>query len=194
MAAKKQSLTEIEKKLKIAEEGNLREVVGKQSKLASEKAIRESVEAIATEYTRGWNLSNILRNFDQIVATAGVCTDDDASVKAVAAIKEALSQSNAAVKQKEVELNAILKACATQLTQLAGELKGSHQRLSGEIAVKLADLKARGLATDIPGLEALLEQEDGCSEGNCCRRTAHKRVAGMPRPTDEVTRRSTEHP
>ena len=159
LAAKKQSLLEIEKKLKIAEEGNLREVVGKQSKLASEKAIRESVETIAAEYTRGFNLSGIQRNFDQIVATAGVCTDDDASVKTIAAIKEVLSQSNALVKQKEVELNALVRACASELTRLTGELKGSHQRMSGEIALKLADLKARGLATDIPGLEALLRQK-----------------------------------
>jgi len=159
LAAKKQSLLEIEKKLKIAEEGNLREVVGKQSKLASEKAIRESVETIVADYTRGFNLASIQRNFDQIVTTSGECTDDDASVKAIAAIKHVISESNALVKQKEVELNALVRACATELTRLTGELKVSHQRMSGEIALKLADLKARGLATDIPGLEALLRQK-----------------------------------
>jgi len=42
---------------------------------------------------------------------------------------------------------------------MAGELKASHQRMSGEVATKLADLKARGLATDIPGLELLLRQK-----------------------------------
>jgi hypothetical protein len=71
LTAKKESLGEIEKKLLIAEEGNLRDVVGMQSKLASEKAIRESVEAIATEYTNGWTLANIQRSFDQILMTAG---------------------------------------------------------------------------------------------------------------------------
>jgi hypothetical protein len=159
LAAKKQSLLEIEKKLKIAEEGNLREVVGKQSKLASEKAIRESVEAIVADYTRGFNLASIQRNFDQIVTTSGECTDDDASVKSIAAIKQVISENNALVKQKEVELNTLVRACATELIRLTGELKVSHQRMSGEIALKLADLKARGLATDIPGLEALLRQK-----------------------------------
>ena len=81
LTAKKKSLEEIEKKLKIAEEGNLREVVGTQSKLASEKTVRESIEAIATEYTNGWTLSSIQRDFDQILATAGTCTDDEASKK-----------------------------------------------------------------------------------------------------------------
>jgi len=159
LAAKKTSLKEIEKKLKVAEEGNLREVVGTQSKLASEKTVRESIEAIAIEYTTGWVLSSIQRDFDQILATAGTCTGDEASTKTIAAIKAALLKNNAAVKQKELELNTLLKSCAKELVTLAGELKVSHQRMSGEVATKLADLKARGLATNLPGLESLLRQK-----------------------------------
>jgi hypothetical protein len=156
---KKKLLEEIEKKLKIAEEGNLRDIVAMQSKLASEKAIRDSVEAIAGEYTRGWNLSTMQRSFDQILTTAGTCTDDDASKKAMEAIKALLTANNAFIKQKEVELNTALQVCAKELTKLTGDLKASHQRISGEIATKLADLKARGIATDIPGLESLLRQK-----------------------------------
>jgi len=159
LAAKKTSLGEIEKKLKVAEEGNLREVVGTQSKIASEKTVRESIEAIATEYTTGWDLSGIQRGFDQILATAGTCTGDEASTKTIEAIKAVLLKNNAAVKQKEQELNTLLKLCAKELAALAGELKVSHQRMSGVVATKLADLKARGLTTDIPGLESLLRQK-----------------------------------
>lgn len=156
---KKKTLEEIEKKLKLAEEGNLRDVVGTQSKLASEKTVRESIEAIATEYTNGFNLSGIQRGFDQILATAGTCTAAPASVAAIAAMKAALAANNAAIKQKELDLNVMLKAVAKELSKHAAELKVSHQRMSGEVATKLADLKARGLATDIPGLEALLKQK-----------------------------------
>lgn len=159
LTARKKSLEEVEKKLKIAEEGNLREVVATQSKLASEKAVRESVEAIATEYTNGWNFSKIQRNFDQILATAGTCTDDAASLSALARIKETLSRNNAVIKQKELELNSTLKASAAELLKLTAELKLNHQRISGEMAQKLADLKARGIATDIRGLEALLRDK-----------------------------------
>lgn len=175
LTAKKKSLEEIKKKLKVAEEGNLREVVGTQSKLASEKAVRESIKAIATEYTNGWVLSSIQRGFDQIVATAGTCTEDEASKKTMAAIKAALLKNNAAVKQKELELNALLKSCAKELTKLGGELKVSHQRMSGEVATKLADLKARGLATDIPGLESLLRQKTSVA----------KEIAGVEQRTGE---------
>lgn len=176
LATKKQSLDEIEKKLRIAEEGNLREVVGTQSKLASEKTVRESIEAIATEYTSGFTLSKIQRDFDQILATAGTCTEDDASKKIITEIRELFLKNNAAVKQKELELNTLLKSSARDLTKLAGELKVSHQRMSGEVATKLADLKSRGLATDIPGLEALLRQKTSVA----------KDIAGVEQRREEL--------
>jgi hypothetical protein len=175
LGVKKKSLEEIEQKLKLAEEGNLRDVVGTQSKLASEKTVREAIESIAATYTSGWSLANIQRSFDQIAAIAGVCTEDQASKKTMEAMKATLATSNAAVKQKEVELNALLKACATELTKLASDLKVSHQRLSGEVATKLADLKARGLATDIPGLELLLRQKTSVA----------KEIALVEQRTDE---------
>ncbi|MFO1044496.1 MAG: AAA family ATPase [Planctomycetaceae bacterium] len=153
---KKKSLEETNTKLKVAEDGNLRDVVGLQSKLSSEKAVREAVEAVSTEYTTGWVLTNIQRNFDQILETAGDCTDDTDSLKTLQALKDAFLASNLAVKQKEVELNAMLKVTAKELAKLAGDLKVSHQRMSGDVATKLADLKTRGIATDIPGLDLLL--------------------------------------
>ena len=159
LTTKKASLAETEKKLKIAEEGNLRGVVGTQSKLASEKAVRESIEAVATAYTTGFNLSGIYRDFDQIISTAGVCTDDAASIKTRGEMKTEILKTNALVKQKELEINAILKACAQNIIKLAGELKASHQRMSGDVAMKIAGLKASGVVTDIPGLEALLRQK-----------------------------------
>jgi energy-coupling factor transporter ATP-binding protein EcfA2 len=175
LTAKKKSLEEIEKKLAIAEEGNLREVVGLQSKLASERTVRESVEAIATKYTNGFSLSIAQSNFDQIVATAGICTDDPASSAAIDGIKKAISQSNAEVKQKELELNAQLKSNAQELRKLTADLKASHQRMSGEVATKLADLKARGITTDIPGLESLLKEKTSVA----------KDIAAVEQRTDE---------
>lgn len=156
---KKKSLLEVEQKLKIAEDGNLREVVGKQSKLASERAVRDSVDSIITDYNNGRKLQNIQRSFNQIVTTAGTCTDDAQSVEAMAGIKAALARNNLAVQEKERELNELLKVCAGELSIFTGALRSSHQRMSGEVAEKLADLKKRNIATDIPGLEALLRQK-----------------------------------
>ena len=177
LAAKKSTLIEIEKKLEIAEEGNLRDVVGIQSKLASEKAVRESIEAIAEDYTSGRSLAGILRNYDQMMTTAGTCTAEEDVVRALEAIKRILSETNDAVKQKEEELNSLLKTCATQLTSLAGKLKSSHQRVSNEVATKLADLRARGLAADIPGLERLLRDKTSVA----------REISAVEQRTDERT-------
>jgi hypothetical protein len=200
LAAKKTSLLEIEKKLKIAEEGKLREVVGIQSKLASEKTVRESVEAIAAEYTAGWTLASLQRDFDQILATAGTCTEDAASKKALDAVRSTLVTSNAAVKAKEVELNALLKDCAKNLMVLSAQLKLSHHRISTEVVKKLAELKARGIATDVPGLELLLRQktsvakeiaavEQRASELAQCRDHREKLRAELKQVREQMTER-----
>ncbi len=159
LTVKKASLSEIEKKLKVAEEGNLRGVVGTQSRLASEKAVRDSIEAVAAAYTTGFDLSEIYRDFDQISLTAGVCTADAASIKTMAEMKAEMLRTNAAVRQKEQEINAILRLCAQNLQGLVAQLKACHQRMGGEVATKIAALKASGVVTDIPGLEALLRQK-----------------------------------
>lgn len=200
LAEKRKTLAEIEKKLKIAEEGNLREIVGIQSKLASEKAVREAVEAIVQNYTTGWTLSNIPRSLDQILETAGACTSDEVSAATMQSIKGALSASNEAVKQKEAELNGLLKATAIRLTALAGELKGSHQRMSAEVATKLADLRARGLTADIPGLERLLRDkttiateiaavEQRADERTQCREQRTELRAELKQIRDKMTER-----
>jgi histidinol phosphatase-like PHP family hydrolase len=159
LALKKRTLAEIEVKLKVAEEGNLRAVVGTQSKLASEKAVRESIEAIMIDYRKAWNLNSFQRSLDQIVSTAGACTDDADSIAAIAAMGSEIARTNAALRKLELELNVLLKASAGRLGALVEDLKSSHHRMSGQIATTIADLKARGLATDIPGLESLLRQK-----------------------------------
>lgn len=175
LPAKIRTLEEINKKLKVAEDGNLREIVSIQSKLASEKAFREAIEKISTEYTNGFSLSGIQRSNEQIVATAGTFTDDKDSNGAISSINALISSCNNAVKQKELELNALLKTCAGELSKRTTVLKHSHHRMNNEVASKLADLKARGVATDIPGLEQLLRHKT----------TIAKEIAGVEQRADE---------
>jgi DNA repair ATPase RecN len=159
LAGRRNALAEIEKKLKIAEEGNLREVVATQSKLASEKIIRESIETMINDYTIGYSLANLRRDYDGIVSTAGLCTDDPGTTEALASIKNTIDTSNAAIDRKEAELRSLLEATAHTLQTQVSQLKASHHRLSNEVAVKLAELRTQGLATDLTGLEKLLRDK-----------------------------------
>jgi energy-coupling factor transporter ATP-binding protein EcfA2/uncharacterized protein YjbJ (UPF0337 family) len=156
LAGKRQSLADIEKKLKIAEEGNLREVVGVQSKIASEKTIRAAVDAVIQVYKIGLTLANFERNYPQLATTAGECTSDENSKRVLQSIHDTLDTTNATLKLKAVEINRILKECAKGLARLCAELKANHSRMESEIAVKVADLKTRGLAGNVVELEQLL--------------------------------------
>ena len=159
MTGKRQSLAEIEKKLKIAEEGKLRDVVGVQSKIASEKTIRESVEAIIQDYNIGLTLANFERDYSQIAVTAGECTADETSKRVLQSIHNTLDATNVALKQKAIEINTTLKEYARVLANHCAELKANHSRMDGEMAVKVADLKRKGLAGNIAELEQLLRQK-----------------------------------
>ena len=197
---KKKTLGDIQTKLKVAEEGNLREIVGKQSKLASEKAIRDSIEETANAYTNGWNFSSIQRDFAQLLATAGECTDDSASQKALADIRATFDATNAVIKQLETQLNSTVKATAVTLRKLAADLKASHQRMNGEIANTIADLRARGQASDLAGLNTLLHQkstlateiaaiEQKAQERNQCRDERNTLRADLAAVRDQMTER-----
>ena len=133
--------------------------MGKQNKLASEKAVRDSLEETITTYSNGWNFSSIQRDFLQLLATAGTCTDDPESKKAMDEAKATFDATNVIIKQLETQLNTTVKATAVRLQRLVNELKASHQRMTSEIATKIADLRARGQAADLAGLNALLQQK-----------------------------------
>jgi len=175
---KKTTLDGIEKKLKLAEDGNLRDVVATQSKLASERTIRESIEAIVNDYSAGYSLANIRRDYVGIVSTAGRCTDDTVTTAALASIKNTIDESNAAIDRKEAELKSLLEATARTLVTQAAQLKASHLRMSTEVGIKLADLRARGLATDLTGLEKLLRDKT----------TVGREIAAVRQRTDELNK------
>lgn len=157
---KKIALADIEKKLKIAEEGNLRDVVGLQSKIASEKTIRGAIETIVTEYTNGFNFASLERDYTTINTTAGVCTTDAASVASLEAIRLLLDTNNAVLRTKAAEINTILKQCAKDISKHVIDMKANHTRMDNEIATKIAELKAKGLAAgNIAELEILLRQK-----------------------------------
>ena len=157
---KKKALEEIERKLKVAEEGDLRGLASAQSKTASEIAVRASVEDIAKDYTAGISLSAYTRSFPGIKATVGECTDDPESVRIFTEISAVVDASNDMLKTQQTEITAQLKVCAKQLTELCKELQAIHRRMNQETAQKVADLKARGLAAgSLAELTLLVQQK-----------------------------------
>ncbi len=159
LKTKRHSLGEVKKKLKVAEEGNLREIIALQNKLASEKSVRDSIDSIITDYKSGYTLSSIQRDFSEILKTAGDCTDNKKSEQILKEISSLIESSNKWIKEKEDELNQFLKTRASDLAVLVKNLRENHNLIGVEVTKELAKLRAAGISTNIPGLEALLKQK-----------------------------------
>lgn len=201
---KKKSLAEIEKKLKVAEEGKLRDIVVAQSRIASEKMIRTTIEAIISEYSAGLSLSVLEKNFDQIAKTAGEATGDATSKAVLEAMRVVIDSSNAALTTKANEINSMLKARASELQAKCVELKSNHARMEAALASKIADLKAKGLAGNLVELEQLLRQKSAVGkdvttieqrgkELEQCRNDRKTLIASLKQAREEMTTRRKEH-
>ena len=164
LRAKRDALTEVEKKLKVAEEGHLREIVKTQSQITSEKTIRATLEGVAQEYRTGLSLANFERNYDQLAKTAGETTEDAKSIEILQSLRSTVEGTNSMLKDAAAEINKKLQAKAEELTKLAGELKANHNRMELELSAKIAELKAKGLAGNISELEELLRQKGAVSK------------------------------
>lgn len=160
LSGKRDTLESIEKKLKIAEEGKLREIAGTQSRIAAEKTIRGVIEDVAEAYNNGLDLSVLERDFDEFQRTAGEVTADEKSIALLKSIRETLEVTNRALKAKASEINQLLKKQGEKLVGYCSALKSNHSRLDSENADKIAALKAKGLAGSISELQQLLRQKE----------------------------------
>lgn len=156
---KKVSLGEIDKKLKIAEEGRLKEIVGLQSKISSERTVKEAIEAVIVDYDNGVDLSDFERELDVFIESAGEVTTDPDSVAAFNEVRTAFEKAKVLLNEKVKEINSGLKAIGRDLDVQCKALKANHIKLATSLAPKIADLKAKGLAGNIAELEKLIREK-----------------------------------
>ena len=155
----KKTYAEIEQKLKIAEESKLKDIVGLQSQVSSERTIRNAVELAVKDFNIGLSLSKFERDFPSMAESAGEVTTEQASVDALQSVQETLTATNEFLKAKTLEINRELKLKARELETHCTKLKASHASIEATLAPKIADLKEKGLAPNIAELEALLRQK-----------------------------------
>jgi energy-coupling factor transporter ATP-binding protein EcfA2 len=158
LGEKKRQLADIQKRLDLAEQGKLKEVIAAQSKIGAEKIVKEAVDRIAAEYKAGLTFENLRKDFDKISATAGAFTEDDQSKNIISEIKSTLQTGNRLITEKESEINATLRSASVELSRLAAELKTSYQRLELDVSSKVAALKDKGIVSDMTSWNALLKQ------------------------------------
>ncbi len=156
---KKLSHGEIDKKLQIAEEGKLKEIVGLQSKISSERTVKEAVEGVVRDYGEGVDLSGFERDLDVFIESAGEITSDPASATAIDQIRGEFSAAKLLLTRKTQEINDGLKTIAANLEVQCAALKANHVRLNEELAPKIAELKSKGLAGNIAEIEKWIREK-----------------------------------
>jgi chromosome segregation ATPase len=157
---KKDALKDIDTKLKIAEDGKLKDIVALQSQIASERTLREAIEGVVKVYNTGVNLSSHERDFDKLVESAGALTADETSVTLLSNVRVELDAARTYLGEQAKDINKQLKDRARALTGYCNELKENHARLNTELAPKIAELREKGLAGNLLEIEHLLRQKE----------------------------------
>jgi hypothetical protein len=159
LPAKKALLSELNKKLEIAETGRLKDIVALQTRLASERALSDSLAQIESAYQTGLTLQNFRHDYTHLTANAGALTGDKECEILLQQIKEILANSAAFLDGQQQVLNTGLKAHATKLhTALAG-LRIRHNAIEQQLNLRITDLQKKGLSGDLRGLNELIKQK-----------------------------------
>jgi len=163
LPGKKKLMQDIDKKLKIAEEGNLREIAGLQARLAAEKSLRTALEGVANGYAAGIDLSSFLQDYQQLATSAGALTEDASSKPLLQKLQKSIEDTNGFLNQKEAEITAGLKSASAAMAKVLSSLKQQHLRMESELNSKIGELRAKGLSGNITELQTLLKQRNAVS-------------------------------
>jgi hypothetical protein len=158
LPAKQKELDDIEKKLKVAETGKLKELVAFQSGVAAEKALVSSLRDVQRMYSTGLSLSKFKRDFDGLATGAGSTTGDKTSGDLFAEIKKLIGDANTSLDADERRINTALSTFASQLGEVLRRLDARHREFEQQVTAKIAEFQKQGLTADIGGLNALLRR------------------------------------
>ncbi|MCX5747962.1 MAG: AAA family ATPase [Proteobacteria bacterium] len=153
---KKQQLTDIDTKLKVAEDGKLQDLVKAQAKLNAEHTLRQSIDEIRKFYDGGISLKNFLRDYARLVSNAGELTGDARSSSVFEQARAAVEAMNAYFTTSEATISKEMKDTAAQLASTVNAFNQAHATMGQELEDKLAELRAKGLSGDIAEVQTLL--------------------------------------
>ena len=159
LGPKKQTLAEINKKQKLAEEGKLSEIAAEQGRVANEKTFATSLTGVRDDYLLGADMSNFLRDYEELKASVGVTTGNADAEAALLRVKTIIDNANEYVKQVERDIKTKLATAAKDILSALTDLKKVHGQLDSQLAAKIAALKNKGLEESITELQNLIKQK-----------------------------------
>jgi len=158
LPARTRALAEVDKKLKVAETGRLKDIAAFQTRLAAEKTLCDLVTEIQKTYTSGLSLAKFRRDFTVLVASAGTLTGDAQSEPFLQQVKSALTAAATLLDTQEQFVNERLTTHAAALHAAVEGLRKRHRELDQQINASITDFQKKGLSGDLKGLNELIKQ------------------------------------
>lgn len=155
---KASELDECNRKLQLAEDGHLKDIVAEQAAIGAEKALARSLDEMRVFYQRGITLEGFLRDYNAAAAGVGQLTGDARAAERLLAAKATIEATNAYLNEQQ---GAIAKRLRDSAKAIEGELKGLsavHQELEQGVTEKAGELKKAGLTASLAELNNLIKR------------------------------------
>jgi len=156
-AKKAKAIAEIDKKLEIAESGNLKEIATAQTRLGAEKGLAGEFKEVSAVYQQGLSLNNWLRNFEKMKTNAGPLTDNQHSKVLLAEISQEIQKANALIGTEQTVINTGLAAASAAMAAALGKLRAVHTQTEQSLSEKVLELQRKGLSGNISELQILIK-------------------------------------
>jgi hypothetical protein len=157
--AKKTELEEVGKKLRIAEEGKLKELVAAQMKVSAEKVLAKSYGEVRDFYSRGLSLDNFMRDAKRLEESSGARTGDSAIEVIFAAVKQTIENANVYLGAEKVSITAQLKAYASEIGTQLTALEGLQRTKEATLATQVENFQKAGLSASVADLQRLITRQ-----------------------------------
>jgi hypothetical protein len=161
---RQRDVVELDKKLKIAEEGKLKEVAAAQAQVGAEKSFVTTLKGVATQYESGVSLSNAKKNYPVLRNTVGDFTPDKVVLEAFAKSEEIIRTSNEWLAKQEVLISTALKEFSQHLKSALHPIGAQHLKWDARISEKLKELRAQGLSGSVNQLQQLVDQRQKAAQ------------------------------
>jgi len=158
LVVKRGQLKEIDAKLKIAEQGKLKEIAAAQSQIGSEKAFLGALQMVAKTYEAGVSLSIVKNDYRELRKNAGDFTADPTITAAFQVCEEILAETNEWLRLEELRISGRLKEASAKLKEAIKLVPGRHVKWEERMAVKIDELRKQGLSGNLTQLSQLVAQ------------------------------------
>ncbi|MGE0789752.1 MAG: TrlF family AAA-like ATPase [Sandaracinaceae bacterium] len=155
---KKADHDKITTKLRVAEEGKLKELVASQTRMGAEKTLAQSYEEIRAFYAKGISLANFQRDAKKFEDAAGQRSETPTVEAHLANIKAVIEATNTYLQVEQRAIATELREAASKIATELAALKALHLTKHGELSAQVASFQKLGLSASVADLQRLVKR------------------------------------